>query len=236
MIRIFNYTLAALALIASGHTLAAQYVDAVDGKAVPVNLSQREMTLIKVDGGRINKLRHNPTELFVEADQDKGEVFVKPLGAGSKPINFFVVTDNASFPMLAVPVDIPSDSIIIREKASAQRAVAARPVKSSAYVRSIKNLLIAATADTPPPEYEVREVARNVPLWAVTRFTLRRQLMGAGLVADHYVMTNLTNRQMVLEEQEFYKEGVVAASVEQLTLAPFEATNVFIVRERGKNE
>ncbi|MEQ1515158.1 MAG: type-F conjugative transfer system secretin TraK [Usitatibacteraceae bacterium] len=233
MIRISLFSLVALALVASGHVMAAQYVDAVDGKAVPVNLSQREMTLIKVDGGRINKLRHNPTELFVEADQDKGEVFVKPLGAGSKPINFFVVTENASFPMLAVPVDTPSDSIIIREKAIA-RAVTTRAVKSGTYVRSIKNLLLAATLDTPPPEVEVRVVTRNVPLWAETRFTLQRQLLAGGLLADHYLITNLTSRQLVLEEQEFYKEGVVAAAVEQLTLASGEVTNVFILRERGR--
>jgi len=41
---------------------------------------------------------------------------------------------------------------------------------------------------------------------------------------------------MILEEQEFFRTGVAAVSIEQLTLAPGEATNIFIIRERSANE
>lgn len=229
--RLKNSLFALGLLVASGGD-AAQYIEGVDGKAAVARISIRELTLIKVEGGRIQRIRHNPGEIAVEADNDRGEVYIKPLAGGTKPINIFVVTEKSTFPIIAQAVDVPAESIIIRDRGN--RNVHNEP--TSPYVRAIKNVLLAVTAENPPSGYEIRSFNTPVPLWKETRFILQRSLVGTVWVADHYVLSNITNQQLVLEEQEFFRAGVAAVSVEQLTLSPGEATSVFIIRERAANE
>jgi conjugal transfer pilus assembly protein TraK len=49
-------------------------------------------------------------------------------------------------------------------------------------------------------------------------------------------LTNVSAAPMRLAEAELYKAGVLAVAIESLNLAPGEATNVFVVRERGASE
>ncbi|MDE2078751.1 MAG: type-F conjugative transfer system secretin TraK, partial [Burkholderiales bacterium] len=43
----------------------------------------------------------NPTgELVLECDKDKGEVYIRPVGKSSKPINLFVSTSQATYTLL----------------------------------------------------------------------------------------------------------------------------------------
>ena len=55
---------------------------------------------------------------------------------------------------------------------------------------------------------------------------------GDGLYGEHYKVTNITNSNLILLEQEFYRKKVVAVSIEHLNLLPGQTTNVYVVRER----
>jgi len=152
--------LLALVLLTSSNLYAAQYIEGVDGKAAVARISIRELTLIKVEGGRIQRIRHNPGEIAVEADNEKGEVYIKPLAVGPKPINIFVVTEKSTFPIIAQASDIPAESIIIRDRGG--RNTLSRQELSSPYVRSLKNVLLAVAGDNPPAGYEVRNLNTNI--------------------------------------------------------------------------
>ena len=58
-------------------------------------------------------------EVAMECDRDKGEVYLKPMGASSKPINLFVSTSRATYTLLLQRADRPADTIVIRDKAAA---------------------------------------------------------------------------------------------------------------------
>lgn len=56
-------------------------------------------------------------ELILECNRDKGEIYLKPVAAGSstKPINLFVSTAQATYTLLLQRMDRPADTIVLRD-------------------------------------------------------------------------------------------------------------------------
>ena len=59
-------------------------------------------------------------EIVLECDRDKGEIYVRPVGTGTKPINLFVSSGESTFTLLLKRVDMPADTIVIRDKTPRQ--------------------------------------------------------------------------------------------------------------------
>jgi conjugal transfer pilus assembly protein TraK len=218
--------------LASQPALALQVVDARDGETVLAKVSRKEVTRISVDRGRIRKVTGNAGEFVLEKDDEKGQVFIRPVSPDStKPINLFVSTERSTIGLLLQPVDTPSDAIVIREA----RDAATGPVRierSGRHVRTMKNLLLAMAEDALPDDMEVREPGREMALWPGTRLTLQRLWLGAGVVGEKYQLVNAGPTALDLAERQLFKSGVMAVSVEQTSLRPGEATQLFVIRER----
>ena len=224
--------LLALSLPAS----ALQIVDAKDGETVFAKISQKEVTRIAFERGRVRKVTGNAGDFVLEKDEDKGQIFIRPAQAGStKPINLFVTSDRGTVALLLQPIDAPSDSIVIREGREVQ-ASASRLERSGRHVRTIKNLLLAMASDALPEDMEIRESARDLTLWPGVRLTLQRVYLGTGIVGEKYQLANTSNADVTLNEADLYKSGVMAVSLEQRTLCPGEVTNLFVIRERQAND
>ncbi|MDI9689973.1 type-F conjugative transfer system secretin TraK [Burkholderia cenocepacia] len=183
----------------------------------------------------------NPTgEIVIECDRDKGEIYVRPVGDGKKPINLFVSSAKGTYTLLLRRADTPADTIVIRDKAALQRradATAPRPAPGSAasHVRSLKALLVAMATERAPSDIQVEDVAQAITLWREARFTLERTYRGRGLVGERYVLQNVSEAPMVLTEQEFDREddeagGVAGVAIEHHNLRPGERTLVFVIR------
>ena len=106
----------------------------------------------------------------------------------------------------------------------------------SRHVRTLKNLLLALAQDALPKDMDATEVARDINLWPGTRLTLQRILLGAGIVGEKYLLTNVGNATLEVAESALYKTGVMAVSVERAVLVPGEATNLFVIRERSSHD
>src|SRR5678816_3470728 len=79
MIRsITRQALLSLLLALSGSASAMQILDGVDGQTLVGKLSQKELTRITVERGRIRKITGNAGEFLLEKDEDKGHVFIRP--------------------------------------------------------------------------------------------------------------------------------------------------------------
>ena len=215
---------------------ALQIVDAQDGQTVLGKISRKEVTRIAFERGRVRKVTGNAGEFILEKDDERGQIFVRPVDAQSnKPINLFLTSERGTVALLLQPVDTPSDSIVIRELKESSTAPT-RLEASGRHVRTIKNLLLALADDALPEDMEVKEPARVVSLWPGTRLTLQRILVGTGIVGEKYQLTNLGNTAMELTESTLFKSGVMAVSVEQASLRPGEATNLFVIRERKNDD
>ena len=222
-----------------------QIVDAQDGQTALAKISRKEVTRIAFERARVHKVTGSAGELIVEKDDERGQIFVRPTDAQStKPINLFLTSERGTVALLLQPVDTPSDSIVIREPRelrelhgpSESSTAPTRFEASGRHVRTIKNLLLALADDAVPEDMEAREPARDVALWPGTRLTLQRVLLGSGVVGEKYLLTNISSTTVEVAEAELFKSGVFAVSVEQSSLSPGEATNLFVIRERRSDD
>jgi len=253
---------------------ALQTLDARDGVTIEAILSIREPTRIRIEGAPITDVFGNihssscgaaaPSataaglvapvvnpagEIVLECDREKGEVYIRPVGNGAKPVNLFVSSAHATYTLVLRRSDTPADTIVIRDRA--QHAAQAAPSASTAggpaplgptanHIRAMKAMLVAMASDRVPPDIRVDEVNRPLQLWAEAGFSLMRRYEGRGLVGEKYLLQNGSQAVMVLAEQEFDRPDgkaggqVVGVAVENHNLRPGEATNVFVIRRGGQ--
>ena len=70
---------------------------------------------------QVNTAQVNPAgEIVLECDTDKGEIYVRPVGKTTKPVNLFVSSQHATYTLLLRRSDTPADTIVIRDKAPRQ--------------------------------------------------------------------------------------------------------------------
>jgi conjugal transfer pilus assembly protein TraK len=254
--------LASALLISATPALALQTIEARDGVSVEAAIALKEATRIKVDGANITEVfgniyssncgavaavnrdsgqslaATNPAgEIVLECDKDKGEIYVKPVSAGAKPINLFISTSKSTYTLILKRVDMPADTIVVKDRALQQ---ATNPSEraggtSPSHVRALKQMLTAMASDRVSADVRVEEVNRPVQLWTESRFTLLRLYEGRSLIGEKYLLTNVSSEPMVLAEQEFDREqgDVLGISIESHNLRPGESTNVFVVRRRN---
>ena len=231
-------------MIRSGHALpialllcsldaaALQIVDARDGETVFARISQKELTRIGFERGRIRRVTGNAGEFLMEKDEERGHVFVRPAPGITKPVNLFVSSDRDTVALLLQPVDAPGDTIVIRES----RAAPARSERAGRHVRGIKHLMLAMANDLIPDDVEVRETQRAFTLRAGLRLDLERQFMATDTVGEKFRLVNTGATTVEISPTDLYRSGVVAVGVEKGTLQGGQATNVFLVRERRADE
>ena len=228
-----------LMLLLGDPARALQIVDAQDGQTALAKLSRKEVTRIAFERGRVRKVTGNAGEFVLEKDDEKGQIFVRPSDPQStKPINLFLTSDRGTIALLLQPVDTPSDSIVIRELSDPrERSIAPTRLEASGrHVRTLKNLLLALADDALPDDMQAHEPARDIALWPGTRLTLQRVLLGSGVVGEKYQLTNTGDTTLEIAETTLFKAGVTAVNVEQPSLRPGEATNLFVIRERKNDD
>lgn len=245
MIRLKHKTaplLLPLLLAFSAPAPALQVLDAKGGETLVAKISQKEITRISMDKGRIRKVTGNAGEFLLEKDDERGQIFIRPAQTDStKPINIFISSDRGTVALLLQPIDSPSDSILIREAREAATAATpmARQGRSSTHVRTAKNLLLALAGDVPPEDMEVRDSTREVALWPDIRLTLQRTILTTGstrIAGEQYQLTNNSNADLDFTERDLHQAGVIAVSLEHRLLRPGESTMLFIIRERHSHE
>lgn len=234
---------------------AEQKKNVYDGATVEAVVAMNEPTRIRVDGAKIIDVVGNiyssscapkggaasPTpaavnsqgEFVLGCDLLKGEIFVRPVGKATKPINLFVSTERATYTLLLRRADVPAGTIVLVDKnvRMAQGNVP-RIGKAATHVRALKAMLLIMTGTRSADEVTVEELGQTMRLWREARFELVRQYNGLGMVGEEYRLTNTSNGQMVLAEQEFDREqdGVLGVAIERMTLQPREQTAVYVIR------
>ena len=225
-----------LLLAISQPASALQILDARDGETALGKISQKEVTRISVERGRIRKVTGNAGEFVLEKDEEKGQIFIRPVSAEStKPINLFITSERSTIGLVLQPVDTPSDTLVIREARDPLTSTS-RMEKSGRHVRTIKNLLLAMAGDALPNDMEVREPAQVLALWPGVRLSLQRVWLGAGIVGEKYQLANIGSTDLYLAEGDLYKPGVMAASLEHRQPRPGHTTNLFVIRERRAHD
>ena len=258
--RLLRELLLSALLTSASPASALQTIEARDGVSVEGSIALKEPTRIKVEGTPIvdvfgniyssncagalattnpqtgqNALAINPAgEIALECDKDKGEIYVKPVAAGAKPVNLFVSTGQATYTLVLKRVDMPAETIVIRDRTGRQQGAQARvrAGRSPSHLRALKQMLIAMASERVPPDMRVQDVSAPVTMWAEARVILQRTFEGRDLLGHTYLLTNVSGEAMVLAEQEFDRDegDVVGVAIETHNLRPGESTQVFVIR------
>ena len=223
--------IAILLLPSSGFAL--QIVDVVDGKTVPITISLKELTRITMsDGSRIDHIWGPQDRMTLETDSDSGQLFVRAIGI--KPFSVFVKADNGeTYTLLAAPKNVPAETIFLKppyrssQKSSAERALP--------YIKRIERLAKALGRGALPEDMMPIQSSRIMPLWEEVHF--KREMIYAGdtLTGEVYWLTNLTDKEMRLDEREFNSlpgpNPVRAVAINKHLLQAQESTEVFVIRK-----
>lgn len=216
--------------IHSSHCGAAQAPSAMPGMPAGTSPSG-PLTPVVNPGG----------DVVLECDRDKGEIYLRPVGESTKPINLFISSATATYTLLLRRSDTPADTIVIRDKTPKSlkpTAASQSPVGPSPnHIRAMKAMLVAMASDRVPTDIRVEETSRSIQLWAEARFSPVRQYEGRGLLGEKYLLQNVSQDVMVLAEQEFDRENgnVAGIAIEQHNLRPGESTSVYVIR-RGSTQ
>src|SRR5262249_24158764 len=93
--------LACLLLALSAPTLALQVVDAREGETAFAKISQKEVTRITFERGRVRKVTGNANEFLIEKDEERGQIFIRPVQPDvTKPINVLLTSDRGTVGLL----------------------------------------------------------------------------------------------------------------------------------------
>lgn len=227
-----------LLMLVSAASEALQVIEVGDGETALGKVSTREMTRIAIaGGGRIADLWGASNLFDASRDEERGQVFVRLANpAQREPLNLFV-TDNAgrTYTLILTPADIPAETVMLKPRGQ-NRPDAAQWERSQPYPQTLKRLLVQMARDSIPEGYEVVERGVLVPLWQEALFRLDREYRGDAFAAEVYTLTNRSGMEMVMEEREFFRPGVVAVAIEKSVLAPAAVTRVYVIHKEARRD
>lgn len=230
--------------MASTQVKATQLIENSNSQHVQVNISARETNRLAVEGRRIvNVVPGQVGMLNAKKDETQGALYftLDSESPATGTVALFVDDDQGvTYKLILVPRAISAEEIILKPPAdksvSAKRTVTADG-RAGTYARRIKDLMLVMTDDElQDSEAEKVDVNKEVPLWKEGRLILASKYLMGDFVGEKYRLTNVSSSDMLLVEQELYRRGVRAVSVKNHALAPGNATEIYIVRERKENE
>ena len=243
----------------SGSQVGAQTLSVAPNSTVTAQISQKEISRIAIEGGKIRATdaRNGAIEILTDT-KVPGELRVLPPENDKRPINLFVTSEKGhTYTLILTVADLPSQTILLRETAKPSAVERDNNVamgggnhssnggdpfgsrgasRSPELERTVRALTIAMARDERPSGVEIIARNRTMQLWQESRFTLSTSWVARGVVGDLYTLTNVSNQLMRLAEPEFFKAGVLAVSFDAAELPPGTQTNVYIIRERSRDE
>lgn len=224
-----------IALSSLGSAYAQQPLEGVEGRKHIVRVPSRELTRIAIENGRLKSMQFLVDELEVKNDVETGVAFVRPK-VTDKQISLFVISaSGATHELVLQPVEtMPLESIVIRDpigKRSTGRGDKSSIEKAGSLDQSVKRLmLIMARGEKDSSDVAYERMQTQLALWNETRFAMTGRYSTRSLIGEVYSLSNVSNRVMKLAEQELFKPGVVAVSIDTHILRPGEQTDVFVIR------
>jgi conjugal transfer pilus assembly protein TraK len=222
-------------LLATLPAWALQVLPVRDGETAFARIAADDLTRIALSDGRIQSWHALKGRLAIEKNARTGQLYVRPLDR-DEPASLFLTTDSgATYALTLQPVDMPAESLILKDPAR-RAAKPSAAEQSDSRQRMVKALALMLAADRLPADMEVRERGETLRLWQGSRLVLLRSWLGSAVVADLFHLTNTGNAEMRVAEAELFRPGVLAVGVENQALNPGDTTRVFVIRQREGEE
>lgn len=215
---------------------SVQNVDAETGIAIKVVASMSDPNIITITGGSIATVFGTEDKVSLEANTDTGQAIFRPLSTA--PFTLFVQSEAGNTYTLSVTSQnnivgqvINLDEFQVNDK-SLDRAL-----NIIAYKKEVKRLL--KLIELKPnggivklPGYRVKTINKSIPLWSETEILHAISWESGNMVIDKYLVTNTTDKPLVMEEREFkdLSKIIRAISLKKHFIAPAETTVLYTFR------
>lgn len=230
-------------LLASLDASATQLIEGSDRSHVQVNISAREQNRLAIEGRRIGSVVPSQKGIITYVKDEAAGALYFTLASdapNSGTVTLFVTDEqnpSVTYKLILLPRAIAGEEIIIKPTAERTTATTRKggDGKALSYQRKAKDMILLM-ADEENQDVEAIAVNQEIPLWKEGRLVMLSKYLDGDLVGEKYRLTNVSSTDMLLVEQELYRRGVIAVSVENLTLPAGGQTLIFIVRGRKENE
>ncbi len=193
-------------------------------EATTAIVSRHEPNLITVDGRKIRRIYGAEGLFTIKPEPDTGAAWIKP--TSDKPMMSAYITDEDGqhYKLLLKVEDIPAETIIIKGRGTSSGYLAMSK-KNEPRNDDILNTTVALLNGDGDSKLD------TIPLWKGTRFELVKVFELRGIRGETYVLTNLSDKQIIMDEREFYRNGVQSVAIENATLEAGKSTRIFVVSE-----
>ena len=220
-----------------------------ESKSIEISISKENLTRITVKDDRVANIFGITGEYVLEADEELGQVFIRPIGLGgtSKPIHLTLTTEKGHTQDLRlIPKDQAPEALILEEgkqetllsQGSMTRVSAVQGSTTQVLIArdEIESLLQACQEMRIPLGYKVAPL--NLKDTSVTfkgPHLLIREIRGEKLRALTYEIKNLSKRAFILSEDIFTqiphakRSDIIAVWIAKKTINPGERTHVHVI-------
>lgn len=220
-----------------------------ESKSIELSISKQNLTRITVKDDRVANIFGITGEYVLEADEELGQVFIRPVGLGgtNKPIYLTLTTEKGHTQDLhLIPKDQAPTTLILEEGnqetllsqgSAAQVPTTQRPATRVLIARDeIEDLLQACQEGRIPLGYKVAPLDLK-PLKGPFKslHLLIREIRGEKLGGLTYEVKNLSKLPLILSEQEFTqiphakRSDIIAVWIAKKTINPGERTYVHVI-------
>lgn len=223
-------------LLSLNTAFATQIITGKQDETLSATVSRSDPTLIRIDGHKIHRIFGAENEFTVVPDKDAGDLYIKPI-TDKQVISVFISDENGrTWKLLLSVVNTPTDTILIKERHSAsERKI--QQGKDLPREESIKEMLFSLVSNQNDDNYDEQDTNDSIPLWKEAEFTRIKIIKGNNLTGEEYHLTNVSDKPMIIDERELYRNGVVAISVDKPDLQPGNVTTVEVIStNKGDDE
>ena len=210
---------------------ALQTYKLVDQHTTQATISKKQHTRIAVEDDRIQQIFGADGQFDVESDEERGQIFLKPLSEGSKAISITIVTEGGlTQDLRLIPKSVEAQSILLKPAASNDVTVIEKKSRSAELSDLMEAMMSGRTLETynkTPLKQADRKLSKNYELKPVSVYR------GDTFTGRVYTLLNLHKHPVKLKESQLFGMRDVAISIESKTLSPKQLTRVFIISKTG---
>lgn len=228
--------------------LAKEYFVEDNGE-IEVVISRDNINRIKIFNDRIKDIRANSDEIIVDADKKLGEIYIRP-AFGKDNIDVYLNTENSfNYKLILKVEDIKSQQIFLNREDFTLKKYADSDILRRQKLKLIDenlyfnfeenfklsaiNLIRAMSLGIKLQDFNI--VNRNYENiinykdlkanWIVS-YVQNKNLNISGEIIK---ITNISNKDIVLDEKMFFKKGIRAIRLESLVLKPNNSTFLYLI-------
>ncbi len=206
---------------------ALQTVMLSEGKTQFIDLSQKDLNVIKLPG--VSGLKAYTVSRILDVKVEGDSIYINVLDKNATaPQELFIVTSGGTYLLMLVPKGVPAEMVIARTPAESLHD-ATLWEQSHDHVSGLKDLMKAMYLESPPMGFAVNKDSREVRTWQGTQRKVIARYVGASLEGEVQMLTNVSRETIRVVENEFYDRGVLAVSVDRHEVPPKGSATIYLI-------